>query len=81
MAADFTGWEFGVVRRFFRPKYRSNEDNDSSFKSGESKELFPGISARYLPTGHIVYQLANNNNLFAVPFDLRSKRWQANVFR
>jgi hypothetical protein len=26
--------------------------------------------ARYLPAGHIVYQLANNNNLFAIPFDL-----------
>jgi len=34
--------------------------------------LFKGIGARYLPTGHIVYALPNNNvpNLFAVPFDL-----------
>jgi serine/threonine-protein kinase len=38
-----------------------------SFKSGESKELFAGIGARYLPTGHIVY--AVGNNLLAVPFD------------
>jgi serine/threonine protein kinase/Tol biopolymer transport system component len=40
-----------------------------SLKSGEPKELFPGISAQYLPTGHIVYQYADNSNLFAVPFD------------
>jgi serine/threonine protein kinase len=38
-------------------------------KSGEPKELFAGGGARYLPTGHIVYQLPNSNNLFAVPFD------------
>jgi Tol biopolymer transport system component len=41
-----------------------------SLKSGETKELFAGGFARYLPTGHIVYRLPNNNNLFAVPFDL-----------
>ena len=41
-----------------------------SLKSGERKELFAGLAARYLPTGHIVYGLQNNNNLFAVPFDL-----------
>jgi serine/threonine protein kinase len=39
-----------------------------SLKSGETRELFPGSSARYLPTGHIVYRFSNN--LFAVPFDL-----------
>ena len=39
-----------------------------SLKSGERKELFEGDTARYLPTGHIVYALGNN--LFAVPFDL-----------
>jgi serine/threonine-protein kinase len=39
-----------------------------SLKSGEPKELFAGIGARYLPTGHIVY--AVGNNLLAVPFDL-----------
>ena len=44
-----------------------------SLKSGEPKELFPGISARYLPTGHIVYQLANSSNLFVVPFDLEKQ--------
>lgn len=41
-----------------------------SLKSGETKELFTGVTARYLPTGHILCQLANNNNLFAIPFDL-----------
>ncbi len=41
-----------------------------SVKSGESKELFAGMGARYLPTGHIVHGLQNNSNLFAVPFDL-----------
>ena len=41
-----------------------------SLKSGEPKELFAGNSARYLPTGHIVYKSPNNNNLFAIPFDL-----------
>jgi serine/threonine-protein kinase len=38
-----------------------------SLKSGEPKELFAGIGARYLPTGHIVY--AVGNNLLAAPFD------------
>ena len=28
-----------------------------SLKSGEPKELFAGIGARYLPTGHIVYTI------------------------
>jgi Tol biopolymer transport system component len=41
-----------------------------SLKSGACKELFAGIAARYVATGHIVYGLPNNNNLFAVPFDL-----------
>ena len=38
-----------------------------SLESGETKELFPGINPRYLPTGHLVYEL--DNNLLAVPFD------------
>ena len=38
-----------------------------SRKSGERKELFEGDTARYIPTGHIVY--ANGNDLFAVPFN------------
>jgi serine/threonine-protein kinase len=41
-----------------------------SLKSGEQKELFAGFAAWYLPTGHLVYRLAHNNNLFAIPFDL-----------
>jgi serine/threonine-protein kinase len=41
-----------------------------SLKSGEIKELFAGRAARYLPTGHIVYGLQDNNNLFAIPFNL-----------
>jgi serine/threonine protein kinase/Tol biopolymer transport system component len=39
-----------------------------SLKSGQRKELFSGQSARYLPTGHIVY--AAENSLLAVPFNL-----------
>jgi Tol biopolymer transport system component len=41
-----------------------------SLQSGERKELFAGDTARYVPTGHIVYALGNN--LFAVPFDLKT---------
>jgi serine/threonine-protein kinase len=39
-----------------------------SLKSGERKELFAGDSARYLPTGHIIYSL--RTDLFAIPFDV-----------
>ena len=39
-----------------------------SLESGERKDLFRGDSARYLPTGHIVYTL--ENNLYAIPFNL-----------
>lgn len=42
-----------------------------SLKSGESKVLFAGINARYLPTGHIVYGVPDSNSLFAVPFNFR----------
>jgi serine/threonine-protein kinase len=41
-----------------------------SLKSGKTKELFTGWFARYLPTGHIVYGLPDNTNLFAAPFNL-----------
>jgi eukaryotic-like serine/threonine-protein kinase len=41
-----------------------------ALKSGESKELFAGVWAQYLPTGHIAYRLADNNSLFAVPFNI-----------
>lgn len=40
-----------------------------SLKSGQRKELFAGAAARYLPTGHLVYGMQNNSNLFAVAFD------------
>ncbi len=39
-----------------------------SLKAEERRVLFPGDCAWYLPTGHIVYAVADN--LFAVPFDL-----------
>jgi serine/threonine protein kinase/Tol biopolymer transport system component len=44
-----------------------------SLKSGERKILLrSGFGARYLSTGHLVYQLLNNNivNLLAIPFNL-----------
>jgi eukaryotic-like serine/threonine-protein kinase len=41
-----------------------------SLQSGERKELIEGNTARYLPTGHVVY--ASGNSLFAVPFDLNA---------
>ncbi len=40
-------------------------------ESGERKVLFTGGGAFYLPTGHLVYWVQNNTNLFAAPFDLR----------
>ncbi len=39
-----------------------------SLESGEQKVLFTGVGARYVSTGHIVYQV--EDVLFAVPFDL-----------
>ncbi len=41
-----------------------------SLKSGESKELFAGSAATYLPTGHIIYVPPNSSTVFSVPFDL-----------
>jgi serine/threonine protein kinase len=41
-----------------------------SLETGEAKELFAGETVGYLPTGHIVFGLPNDNNLFAVPFDV-----------
>jgi serine/threonine protein kinase len=42
-----------------------------SLESGERTILpLQGDSARYLPTGHIVYSQVPNNNLFAVAFDV-----------
>ena len=39
---------------------------------GNARNCLQGGIARYLPTGHIVYGLQNSNNLFAVPFDLKT---------
>jgi serine/threonine protein kinase/Tol biopolymer transport system component len=39
-----------------------------SLKTGERKESFQGLAARYLPTGHLVY--AVGNNIFACRFDI-----------
>ena len=39
-----------------------------SLDSDERKELFPGVGARYVSTGHIVY--GQEGTLFAVPFDI-----------
>jgi serine/threonine protein kinase len=41
-----------------------------SLKSGETKELFAGFIAAYVPTGHIVYGSPNTNVAFAIPFNL-----------
>jgi hypothetical protein len=41
-----------------------------SLISGESEELFKGFGALYLATGHLVYSLPNDNNLYAVRFNL-----------
>jgi serine/threonine-protein kinase len=54
----------------FSPNSGEDKIIIQSLKSGEIKELFSGIGARYLPTGHITYMLPNNNNLFAIPFNL-----------
>jgi serine/threonine protein kinase/Tol biopolymer transport system component len=40
-----------------------------SLETGEVKELFPGVYARYISTGHIVYEMSDNNDIFAIPFD------------
>lgn len=54
--------------------YAADADNPrvlvQSLKSGETRELFAGFNARYLPTGHLIYMLPDANNLYAVPFDL-----------
>jgi len=41
-----------------------------SLKSGKRKELFEGTTAKYLPTGHIVYALGNS--IFALRFDINA---------
>jgi serine/threonine protein kinase len=88
--ADFTKKGFpvfpqmlpdGITLLFTNAFHRADTNNQiviQSLKSGDQKVLVSGSDARYLPTGHIVYALTNNNsgntfagsNLFAVPFDL-----------
>ena len=41
-----------------------------SMGSDKPKELFTGVVVGYFPTGHIVYGLQNDNNLYAIRFDL-----------
>ncbi len=41
-----------------------------SLESGDRKVLFPGTHPRYVPTGHLVYNV--DGVLFAVPFDIDS---------
>jgi serine/threonine protein kinase len=40
-----------------------------SLESGERKELFAGGVARYMPTGHLVYSVQNDDTLFSISFD------------
>ena len=41
-----------------------------NLETGARKELFPGMAAQYLPTGHIVYITSGNSKvLMAVSFD------------
>jgi serine/threonine protein kinase len=49
-----------------------------SIQSGKRQELFAGNTARYIPTGHIVYALGNN--LFAVPFDFKTLKVTGDSF-
>src|SRR5579871_178881 len=53
------------------PIYNDAKIEVVSLKTGETKTLRTGgFSARYLPSGHLVYQ--HENALFAAPFDLKS---------
>jgi len=52
-----------------RPDLEQNKILVQSPKSGETIELFAGVCARYLPTGHLIYMLPSNSNLFAIPFN------------
>jgi serine/threonine-protein kinase len=55
---------------FMRLTPRPEKTMVQSLKSGERKELFQGNAARYLPTGHIVYE--SQKNLYAVRFDINA---------
>jgi Tol biopolymer transport system component len=43
-----------------------------SLVSGKPKKLFEGTALGYLKTGHIIYDLPDRDNLYAVPFDLNT---------
>jgi eukaryotic-like serine/threonine-protein kinase len=51
-----------------------------TLKSGQATELFTGLDAQYVPTGHIIYRLPNNNDLFAVQFDLAGLNVKGQAF-
>ena len=41
-----------------------------SLETGKTEDLFPGMAAHYVPTGHIIYASGTNSyNLYAVSFD------------
>jgi serine/threonine protein kinase/Tol biopolymer transport system component len=54
-----------------------------SLESEDRKELFNGVGAQYLPTGHLIYFLGElpNFDLFAVPFDPDSLELTGNHVR
>jgi serine/threonine protein kinase/Tol biopolymer transport system component len=55
----YTAWPMPIVKTMVR-----------SLKSGETKELFRGVYARYVPTRHILYVSPDDHNLYAAPFSL-----------
>jgi serine/threonine-protein kinase len=62
-----------LFTNMFLPDVANHQIMIHTVKSGQRKVVIRGGRAvKYLPTGHIVYTLPNNNinNLFAVPFDL-----------
>jgi eukaryotic-like serine/threonine-protein kinase len=59
-----------ILYTSYPPKNAQPKIMVQSPKSGEAKELFPGVNARYVPSGHIIYMLPNKNSLFAVQFDI-----------
>ena len=52
---------------------RAAESHDALSGIKETKELFAGFGARYVPTGHIIYMAPNNNELLAIPFDAQKR--------
>jgi serine/threonine protein kinase/Tol biopolymer transport system component len=50
-------------------------------ESGKAKELFPGFAVHYLPTGYIIYGLPNDDDLYAIAFDIDALEVKGNHFR